>query len=855
MLRRISLSGSGWKLCGMVPDEAHAKRVWQNPYSAYPYQWVNAEVPGSVQLDLQRAGVIPDWTVDLNSRACEWTSERQWVYVRHFEKPPLRSGERAVLCIDGVDWQAEVFLNGQLLGPAVGMWQRHEWDVTEVLVDGENTLVVILSPAPEQVGQHGHTRDVRHWKPRFAYDWDWCTRLIPLGITGDVELLIHSGARLVDVWARPQVAADLTTGHLVLSAETQTIDAGELMVEAVLNVHDKTISLRGAIDDGVGRLDAEVKEPPLWWPNGIGDDRQPLTALTVRLVDGGSVLDERSLTIGWRRLEYVHNEGAPANALPYTIVANGVRVYIRGANWVPIRQLYGAPWTSEYRHWIASAKAAGLNLFRVWGGGLLERPWFYELCDRAGVLVWQEFLQSSSGITNNPADSAEYVAYAREQAENMVRARRNHPALAIWCGGNELTDEAGVPLDATHPVLAALQDVVQRLDPDRLFLPTSPSGPVFFPDPKLAGQDRQHDVHGQWRWLGDGEHQKFYASGDYLLHSEVGVEGAANLVSLPLFVSEPRIWPPDASNPVWVHHGEWWINREQLEQLFGPLNSIAEFVAVSQILQAEAYRFIVEEDRRKAWRCSGTIIWQFNEAFPNTSCTNIFDYYGQPKPAYWALARAWARELVSARLPKLAWQVGESFTAEVWVHPAEGSQGGQATVEWALVDIWGRPAKWGEMSCAVNGDRPLMAGRICVDLVDAMAPQGSTPYLLKLKATGAINAENTYPVAVSRSASAGLLSLMQLPTALLVASVKPAGRVQVMGESLPSWKVRVANVGATCAFAMVIRAMDGYATVTPGYVFLEAGQAVEALVVGRAKTVRVEALNLACPIELALPTA
>ncbi len=854
MVKTINLSGSNWKLCGMVPDEAHAKRVWENPYAAYPYQWIPATVPGSVQIDLQRAGIIPDWTVDLNSRACEWTSDRQWVYVRHFTAPPLSPSQRAILAIDGVDWHAEVYLNGHLLGSATGMWQTAEWDITDKLQPGENTLVVIIQPAPDQVGQHGHTRDVRHWKPRFAYDWDWCTRLIPLGIFGDVKLIIHPGARLLDAWARPLLDETLRRGTLELSIEAEA--AGDLTVRAELEADGKVLTAEAPIRDGQARLSIAVDQPPLWWPNGLGDDCQPLTPLRIELTDGSHTLDSRTLQIGWRKIEYAQNEGAPADSLPYTLIVNGQRMYIRGANWVPIRQLYGPRWLAEYRHWIASAKAACINLLRVWGGGLLERPWFYQSCDRAGILIWQEFLQSSSGITNYPSENPEYINYATSLARHMVRSRRNHPSLAIWCGGNELIDERGVPLDESHPTLKALGDVVRQLDPDRLYLPTSPTGPTCFPDPKLAGTGKLHDVHGHWRFLGDGEHQRVYTTADYLLHSEVGSEGAANLVSLPRFVSPDRLWPPDASNPIWVHHGEWWINREQVEELFGPIADIETFVAASQLLQAEALRFILEEDRRKAWRCSGTIIWQFNEAFPNTSCTNVLDFYGQPKPAYHALARAYGRQLVSARIPRLCWQPGEVFQAEIWAHPPEGTDAGQLSITWRLAALDGCELASGSMSCDLSGDAPIQAGRIAVELdgeITQAAEAAGGPAILTLQASGAFEASNAYPIGIARPGQPALAPFVRQRRAELLAKVQPAGRVQALGESVPSWRVIVRNTGPIYACGVVVRAMGGYATATPGYAYLAPGEALEVTIAGHAEEVRIEAANITRPLTLALP--
>ncbi len=138
-----------------------------------------------------------------------------------------------------------------------------------------------------------------------------------------------------------------------------------------------------------------------------------------------------------------------------------------GANWVPADCFPGEVTRDIYDRLLTLAQKGHMNMIRVWGGGIYEKDVFYDLCDEYGIMVWQEFMHSSSGINNRPPTNPEYVAYIRAQAERMIPQRRNHPSLVIWTGGNELMDDSGVPLDDTHPALATLKEAVENLDPGK----------------------------------------------------------------------------------------------------------------------------------------------------------------------------------------------------------------------------------------------------------------------------------------------------------------------------------------------------------------------------------------------------
>ncbi|MDQ4030448.1 MAG: hypothetical protein M3168_05345 [Actinomycetota bacterium] len=384
-------------------------------------------------------------------------------------------------------------------------------------------------------------------------------------------------------------------------------------------------SPRVRLDEGIGTVEVDgevvlrVESPELWWPNGMGEQR------LYRVGD---------FSVGFRSIEL---DG-------YRLVVNGVEMPIRGWNWVPVDALYGVPQPKKLERLLRLAARANVNLLRVWGGGLIETREFYELCDRLGLLVWQEFSMSSSGIESVPSDDPEFVRLMAGDARQIVPRLRRHPSLAVWCGGNELD------ADGSEPVLAALREVVQELDPGRAWLPTSPS------------RDRR-DEHGPWEHQGLREHNRHYDSRTCLLHSEFGVEGMTNRRALEELVDDEHRWPADRTNPVYEHLGAWWNNAPLVQAAFGGrIDDLPTMRRASQWLQYEGLRYAVEAALRRG---AGAIPWQLNESYPNAWCTSAVDYHGFPKPAYYGVARAY-RGAPSAGFPTCAWGGAREARARVF---------------------------------------------------------------------------------------------------------------------------------------------------------------------------------------------
>ncbi|MEI2401085.1 glycoside hydrolase family 2 TIM barrel-domain containing protein, partial [Paenibacillus phytohabitans] len=333
----------------------------------------------------------------------------------------------------------------------------------------------------------------------------------------------------------------------------------------------------------------QIEKPELWYPNGYGG--QPLYRISLVLRDGERILDHKQYKTGIRKLEYIQNDDSPEEALPYTVAINGKKIYLKGFNMTPLDHLYGNVTREHYQYLLKKIVRANGNMVRVWGGGIIEKEIFYELCDQYGILVWQEFIQSSSGIDNIPSKKPEFLKLLTETATAALKEKRNHVSLTIWSGGNELMDEDFKPSTYEDENLAQLKKLVERYDHNRLFLPTSASGPVEFVTEKKGVS---HDVHGNWRYGGNPYHYQLYAASDSLFHSEFGMDGVSQFKSLRKFLGERHLKTTKMSDHmVWRHHGEWWGTLIRDQELFGPIEDISTFVDCSQWIQAEGLRYII----------------------------------------------------------------------------------------------------------------------------------------------------------------------------------------------------------------------------------------------------------------------
>lgn len=623
MKRTWNLAALNWTLSGYTPHQwAWGRSMETGVALVSEIPPVPAKVPGSVQAALRAAGIIPDWNMGLNARQCEWVEHRHWMFETVIPDEWLGPARRCRLRCLGLDGPGWVMVNGRQAGVFANSFIPHDFELTQFLRETQNRLQIVFDCPPRWLGQLGYTSQITEWKPRFNYTWDWTPRLVQIGIWDSI---------LIDVFDReedgPRTAKCRTTGD--------TLHISTSGGRFKLTLSKDGAPIRQAEFEGSGGWDHLPVER--WWPNGAG--AQPLYAVTAEWLDTG---EKRAWRVGFKSVEWQQCEGAPSGADPWLCVINGQPIFLQGVNWTPIRPNFADVSANDYRKRLQAYRDMGCNLLRVWGGAVLEKDIFYDLCDELGLLVWQEFPLSSSGLDNWPPEDPRAIEELADIAASYIARRQQHASLLLWCGGNELQgaldgNKAGIgkPVDGNHPLIARLARVVAELDPHRRFLPTSASGPRFTAEAAEFGQGLHWDVHGPWR----PAPADYWTKDDALFRSEVGAPGASPVRIIREYAGGLPEMPASVDNPLW-RLSSWWIQwPEFLQDLGRAPRDLEEFAAWSRQKQADALTLAVKSCKLRFPRCGGVIVWMGHDCFPCAANTAILDFNGDPKPAATAVER------------------------------------------------------------------------------------------------------------------------------------------------------------------------------------------------------------------------
>jgi beta-mannosidase len=701
---------------------------WEFRQSGTP-AWLPASVPGGVHTDLMAAGRIPDPFVGTNEKQVQWVSAVDWEYRRTFETTPaLFEQERVYLVCDGLDTLADLELNGQPLGPVDNMFRSYRWEVKGLLQPGANQLSILFhSPdaytatCQQQRKLPGMTNPgAAHLrKAPCHFGWDWGPRLPCIGIWRSISLEGHSTAHLEQVHLRQQHNAGSVA--LSISAACQTWGDAALSLSATITAPDGTLMDAATPFSGnEPALLIPIENPQLWWPNGHG--LQPLYQVEVTLMAGGVMLDNRHFQVGLRTLELRQQDDAWGRS--FTFVVNDVPLFAKGANWIPADSFPTRMTYERYEHLIHSAAAANMNMLRVWGGGYYEDEIFYALCDRYGILIWQDFMFACAVY---PLDEPAFLENMRLEVIENVRRLRHHACLALWCGNNEI--EMMWPVfhinRGKHASLGEayqrffwrlLPEMVQAEDPDHAFWPSSPCSTEFL---KKTNNDSNGDTHLWQIWHGM---QPFTAYHRHLSRfvSEFGFESLPALETVAS-VAHRSEW--DLKSPTLKHHQRCPAGNEKLiyylTERFRLPKDFPSLVYLTQVVQAEGMRTGIEHWRRNRARCNGTLYWQLNDCWPVSSWSSI-DSVGRWKALHYSARRFNAPVALSLEDKKD--QVGIFVTNDLPV-PWQGE------VRWSLETLTGQALQTGQEAVSAV---PLAATCLCrLDFKEHLRqPPGRTNIIL-----------------------------------------------------------------------------------------------------------------------------
>jgi beta-mannosidase len=612
-----------------------------------------AEVPGCVHTDLMAAGVLPDPYLDANETAVAWVGRTDWAYTTRL---PAADGEfeRTDLVFDGLDTFAEILVGGRPLGSTANMHRGYRFDVTDRCAAGGTDLEVRFTSAytvaearREELGPRPNAYPepfnyVR--KMASSFGWDWGPTLVTAGIWRQVRIERWSGARLSAV--RPEVTLHGSDGRVTVSADVERAASGQdgrLRLRAVIAGHEGAATLTPGMTAGTVTL--EVPAPALWWPHTLGEARLYDLELLLEDADSGQRLDRWHRRVGFRTIEL--DTSADEFGSAFTLVVNGVPVFARGVNWIPDDALPSRITPARYRTRLEQAKAANVDLVRVWGGGIYEDEAFYEACDELGLMVWQDFLFACAAYPEEGTLPAEIEAEARE---NVVRLMP-HPSLVLWNGNNEnlwghedwdWKDELAGRSWGRGYYLGLLPRVVAELDPTRPYWAGSPwSG-----SEDIHPNDPRHGTTHLWEeW-----NRRPYT--DYLAHvprfvAEFGWQAPPSMTAINRSVSDRPLTP---DSPGMLHHQKAEDGNGKLDRGLAPYfaapDSFDTWHYLTQLTQARAVATGIEHWRANWPVCSGTVVWQLNDCWPVTSWAAI-DGDGRPKPLWYELRRLYADRLLT----------------------------------------------------------------------------------------------------------------------------------------------------------------------------------------------------------------
>lgn len=634
--------------------------------------WLPGRAPGDTYVALIEAGRLEHPFKGRAEDASGWVRDREWWWRTTVEAPAIGAGEAAELVFEGLDTFASLYLDGELIGRTDNMFRHYAFDIGARLTPGRTHRLAIrfdppalsvpeTSPLPVWTSFTDRvSRSKRNLmrKAQFGWGWDWGPDLPTVGVWKDARLEVRARRRITDL-----SFATLSISPEAAQARIEIETTGAATVEVTLIDPQGAVAFQhaGPISDRL-TLQIEIASPQLWWTADLGD--QPLHALTVRLLDDGQILDEVRRDIGLRTIALDQSpDPDEPGATFFRFVLNGVPIFAKGACWVPASSFVGEVDVEAYTRLIDQTVGANMNMMRVWGGGIYEPDLFYDLCDRRGVLVWQDFMFACAHYP----DDDDFAASVKAEVEDQVRRLRHHACLALWCGNNENqaihridSDRMGVdtPLSGARHYDDLLPEVLARLDPQTPWWPGSPWGG---PNPNSM---RAGDVHDWTVWHGvppipDGEmvgdfastpegvSYRRYADDTARFISEFGLQAAPALETLERWM-DPADLTPDSEGFLARIKDEARKADLMMAPVTGLPTTLREYVDFTQWCQAEGLKFGIEHFRRRRPHCSGALLWQFNDCWPCVSWS-LVDYDGVEKAAWHAVRRAFAPVLASFR--------------------------------------------------------------------------------------------------------------------------------------------------------------------------------------------------------------
>ena len=606
-------------------------------------KWLAAAVPGCVHVDLRRNGLIDDPFWGCNELKLGWIERTDFVYRKAFQlDPELLSLEHVELVAEGLDTVTEVRFNERLVARTENMFVEYRLDVKPLLRPGENAIEILFLNSHDYIASRLRKNHFREWndpvggcslirKQQSSFGWDWGPRLPSCGIYRSIYLEGWESARFAELIVSQKQPDELQIRPWI-EGRVRSRDAVSfsLLFDGQVVAQSRSRAIR-------------LKDPQIWWPNGLG--AQPRYTLVAELKDGSRLVDRIEKRVGFRTVKLECRRDRWGQSFGF--IVNGRRIFAKGANWVPAHSFPSEVSAATYRFLLLSAKRANMNMIRVWGGGIYEPDLFYDLCDELGLLVWQDFMFACGLYPGR-----EYRSLYAPEFTYQQRRLEHHPALALWCGNNEIELIPELWLSPMH--FAKYHFVFRKLIPTILrrtgsSLPywcSSPHKPVRYAGGSGKDSGDTHDW-SVWHEMKPPEH---FQTTNHRFVSEFGMQSYPHPeVALTFCDPEDLNIFSRAMENHQKHAGGNARILEYMGRRYPFPRDYAALSYLSQVHQAYAIRSGVEHWRTALRGCGGTLFWQLNDCWPVASWSSI-DFGGRWKALQYDARRFFAPVLVVAKL-------------------------------------------------------------------------------------------------------------------------------------------------------------------------------------------------------------
>lgn len=648
-MKRISLNGE-WKL--YYYDRLLKNVIDPDELKCGDIPCVSANVPGDVHLDLSRAGILPkDLFKGMNLREAELYETYDWWYEKEFKISDVPNGKKITLRFEAVDCLAEYYLNGELIGTSENAFIPHEFEVTDVISEN-NILQIKLSSVIVDAYNSDYDSALyeiaAYWdqpiestnyrKPASSYGWDILGRCINYGIWRDVNVVIHDEYEVRECY----IVTNSINGSYASMRCMFNIDMPVKLRDRVLTVelygkcNNSEFSTSKKIRYKVGFVEFGINNAQLWWPHGYGDAN--IYDAVFKVFADGELVAQKDICFGIRTVKLERTDYTDGIDGRFCFVINGVDIMALGTNWVPL-DIFHSRDLERVDKALEMAADLQCNIIRCWGGNVYESERFYNLCDKYGIMVWQDF---GMGCMHYPMTD-DFRLRIKEEVKSVVCSLRQHPCIVLWAGDNEVdsaitSSKADIDPQSYQVTREFIPQEVRRHDCTRPYLASSP-----YVSTALFEKHNSCKYAPEYHAWGPRDYFKsrYYTENNAHFISECGYHGCPGRKSIEKFIDTDKVWPY-TNNEQWVLHSSdqkendyrVMLMENQIKQIFKDVpDNLDDYAVASQASQAEAKKFFIERIRCGKPTKSGIIWWNLLDGWPQMSDA-IVDYYFEKKLAY-----------------------------------------------------------------------------------------------------------------------------------------------------------------------------------------------------------------------------